>query len=159
MKIQFNVAEKGDGAYWHLALLRWTMVFIFIWFGIQKFTPYAENAIEPLITHSPFMSWLGIFGMRGEAKVVGAIELITAALLIVGSVAPVASALGAAFACVTFILTVSFVFSTPDITLYSATGFPVISTLVEQFLIKDVVPLAACITLLLASLTPCRRVS
>jgi uncharacterized membrane protein YkgB len=51
MKIQFNVAEKRDGAYWHLALLRWTMVFIFVWFGIQKFTPYAANAIEPLIVH------------------------------------------------------------------------------------------------------------
>jgi uncharacterized membrane protein YkgB len=121
MKIQFNVPEKGDGADWHLALLRWTMVFIFIWFGIQKFTPYAANAIEPLIAHSPFMSWLGIFGMRGEAKVVGTIELITAALLIIGSAAPVAAALGVAFASVTFILTVSFVFSTPDITLYSAT--------------------------------------
>jgi uncharacterized membrane protein YkgB len=159
MKIQFNVAEKRDGAYWHLALLRWTMVFIFVWFGIQKFTPYAANAIEPLIVHSPFMSWLGIFGVRGEAKIVGTIELITAALLIVGSVAPVVSALGAAFASVTFILTVSFAFSTSVITLYSAIGFPVISTLVEQLLIKDVVLLAACLTLLLASLTPRRRVS
>lgn len=135
------------------------MVFIFVWFGVQKFTPYAANAIEPLIVHSPLMSWPGIFGVRGEAKIVGTIELITAALLIVGSVAPVVSALGAAFASVTFILTVSFVFSTPDITLYSAIGFPVISTLVEQFLIKDVVLLAACLTLLLASLTPRRRVS
>jgi hypothetical protein len=25
--------SKSGGVYWHLALLRWTMVFIFIWFG------------------------------------------------------------------------------------------------------------------------------
>jgi reactive chlorine resistance protein C len=152
MRIQFNVAEKGEGANRHLALLRWTMVFIFIWFGIQKFTPYAAESIQPLIAHSPFMSWLGVFGVRGEAKVVGTIELVTAALLIVGAAVPFASALGAALASATFILTVSFIFSTPGITLHSASGFPIISTLVEQFLVKDIVLLAACLTLLLASL-------
>jgi reactive chlorine resistance protein C len=31
------------------------MVAIFIWFGIKKFTPYAAEAIEPLISHSPFI--------------------------------------------------------------------------------------------------------
>src|ERR1700758_5498104 len=105
MKLDFHVAEKSGGAYWHLALLRWTMVAIFIWFGIQKFTPYAAEAIAPLISHSPFMSWLGVFGVRGEARVVGTIELVTAAALIIGSVIPVVSALGAAMASVTFLLT------------------------------------------------------
>jgi reactive chlorine resistance protein C len=36
----------------------------------------------------------------------------------------------------------------------SPTGFPIISTLLEQFLIKDIVLLAASLTLLLASLAP-----
>ena len=159
MKVNFHVAEKNGGTYRHLALLRWTMVFIFIWFGIQKFTPYAADAIAPLISHSPFMSWLGVFGVRGEARVIGCIELVTAAALIVGSVVPFSSALGAALASGTFALTTSFVLSTPGITLHSATGFPIISTLVEQFLIKDVVLLAACVTLLLASLGPRRQAS
>jgi len=130
------------------------MVAIFIWFGIQKFTPYAAEAIAPLISHSPFMSWLGVFGVTGEARVVGTIELVTAAALIIGSVIPVVSALGAAMASVTFLLTTSFVLTTPGITLASPTGFPIISTLVEQFLLKDVALLAACLTLLLASLSP-----
>ncbi|WP_206995686.1 DUF417 family protein [Trinickia mobilis] len=153
MKTYFRVAETNSGSYGHLALLRWTMTAIFIWFGIQKFTPYAADAIAPLIQHSPFMSWLDIFGVRGEARVVGSIELLTAAALIVGSVIPAVSALGAAMASVTFVLTTSFVFSTPGITQFSPTGFPIISTLVEQFLIKDVVLLAACLTLLSASLS------
>jgi uncharacterized membrane protein YkgB len=159
MKTNFQVAEKNSCTYWHLALLRWTMVFIFIWFGIQKFTPYAAGAIAPLISHSPFMSWLGAFGVRGEARVIGCIGLLTAAALIVGSVVPLASALGAALASGTFALTTSFVLSTPSITLHSATGFPIISTLVEQFLIKDVALLAACLTLLLASLARRRQTS
>ncbi|SDR59194.1 Uncharacterized membrane protein YkgB [Rhizobiales bacterium GAS113] len=154
MTVHFRVAEKSSGSYWHLALLRWSMVAIFIWFGIQKFTPYAAEAIAPLIEHSPFMSWLSVFGVAGQAKIVGTIELTTAAVLIIGSVNPLASALGAAMACATFLLTTSFVFSTPGITQISPFGFPIISTLLEQFLLKDVVLLAVCLTLLVASLPP-----
>ena len=154
MTIQFQVAEKSNGSYWHLALLRWSMVAIFIWFGIQKFTPYAAEAIAPLIANSPFMSWLSVFGVRAEANIVGTIELTTAATLIIGSAIPAASALGAAMACATFLLTTSFVLSTPGITQISPSGFPIISTLLEQFLLKDVALFAACLTLLLASLSP-----
>ena len=154
MTVHFQVAEMASGSYWHLAFLRWSMVAIFIWFGIQKFTPYAAAAIAPLIANSPFMRWLGMFGERGEAKIIGTIELTTAAVLILGSVIPVASALGAAMASATFLLTTSFVFTTPGITQKSATGFPIISTLLEQFLLKDIALLAASFALLLASLSP-----
>lgn len=44
----FQVAEMASGSYWHLALLRWSMVSIFIWFGIQKFTFYAAESIAPV---------------------------------------------------------------------------------------------------------------
>jgi len=125
----------------------------FVWFGIQKFTPYAAEAIAPLIANSPFMGWLRVFGVRGEAKIIGTIELTTAAVLILGSVIPIASAVGAAMACVTFLLTVSFFFSTPGVTQKSSTGFPIISTLLGQFLLKDIALLAASFTLLLASLS------
>jgi uncharacterized membrane protein YkgB len=154
MTVHFRVAEMASGSYWHLAFLRWSMVAIFIWFGIQKFTPYAAEAIAPLIANSPFMRWLGVFGERGEAKIIGTIELATAAALIVGSVIPMASAVGAAMACVTFLITTSFVFSTPGITQKSSTGFPIVSTLLGQFLLKDIALLAASFTLLLASLSP-----
>jgi uncharacterized membrane protein YkgB len=154
MTIYFQVAERNGGSYWHLALIRWSMVGIFIWFGIQKFTPYAAESIAPLIAHSPLMSWLSVFGVRGEAKIVGTIELTTAAALIIGSVIPTASAVGAAMACATFLLTTSFVLSTPGITEISPSGFPIISTLLEQFLLKDVALLAGCLALLLASLSP-----
>jgi uncharacterized membrane protein YkgB len=153
MAVHFQVAEMASGSYWHLAFLRWSIVAIFIWFGIQKFTPYAAEAIAPLIANSPFMRWLRVFGVRGEAKIIGKIELTTAAVLILGSVIPIASAVGAAMACATFLLTMSFFFSTPGVTQKSSTGFPIISTLLGQFLLKDIALLAASFTLLLASLS------
>ena len=104
MTVHFQVAEMASGSYWHLAFLRWSLVAIFIWFAIQKFTPYAAEAIAPLIANSPFMSWLGVFGVRGQAKMIGTIELTTATILIIGSVIPIASAAGAAMACATFLL-------------------------------------------------------
>ncbi|MFP3646705.1 DUF417 family protein [Paraburkholderia sp. SIMBA_054] len=151
MDLQFSVAERRNESSRHLALLRWSMVAIFVWFGIQKFTPYAADAIAPLISNSPFMSWLTVFGKIGEARIIGTIELTTAALLVVGSVSGVASAVSAALASGTFILTVSFAFTTPGITLFSPSGFPIVSTLVEQFLLKDVALLASCLTLLITS--------
>src|SRR5260370_9792370 len=105
MTVHFQVAERSGGSYRHLALLRWSMVAIFIWFGIQKFTHYAAEAIAPLIAHSPFMSWLSVFGVRGEAKIVGTIDMTTAAAFVVGSVIPTAAALGAPMASATIPLT------------------------------------------------------
>ena len=107
-----------------------------------------------MIANSPVMRWLGVFGERGEAKIIGTIELTAAAVPIIGSVIPMASAVGAAMACVTFLITTSFVFSTPGITQKSSTGFPIISTFPEQFLLNDIALLAAFFTLLLASLSP-----
>jgi uncharacterized membrane protein YkgB len=54
----------------------------------------------------------------------------------------------AEMACVTFVLTTSFVFSTPQVIHKSSTGFPIIATLLGQFLFKDVALLAASFTLL-----------
>nr|WP_255208841.1 DUF417 family protein [Paraburkholderia youngii] len=97
-----------------------------------------------MISHSPFISWLAVFGVIGEARIIGTIELLVATLLIAGSVIPIASSAGAALAALTFALTTSFVISTPGITLTSPAGFPIVSTLLEQFLLKDVALLAAC---------------
>ena len=67
----FNIAEKGIGSYWPLSILRWVMVLIFVSFGIQKFTPQSAEGIAVYISNSPFVSWLGIFGHRGEAYLLG----------------------------------------------------------------------------------------
>src|ERR1700752_3877079 len=94
MTVSFNVAEKGAGSYRFLAILRWVMVVIFVSFGMQKFTLQSAQGIEQFIVNSPFVSWLAIFGLRGEAYVLGVTEFIIAALLAAGAFSPILSAAG-----------------------------------------------------------------
>jgi uncharacterized membrane protein YkgB len=56
-------------------------------------------------------------------------------------------------ACGTFLLTTSFFFTTPGTTQKGSNGVPIVATLLGQFLLKDIALLAACFTLLLASLS------
>jgi len=96
-QIRLQIAEKSAGSLTFLALLRWAMVIIFLWFGGMKFTAYEAAGIAPFIEHSPIMSWLhALFGVQGASYVIGVIELSTAAALILGAFQPIFSALGAA---------------------------------------------------------------
>src|SRR5262249_31204442 len=148
----FNVSEKGHGSYWLLGILRWVMVLIFVSFGIQKFTPQSADGIALYISNSPFVSWLSIFGIRGEAYLLGIIELTTAALLAAGAFIPVLSALGSLMGIGTFAITWSFFFSTPGVVKWSVSTDPLAWNLTGEFLYKDVVLLCVCIVLFLASL-------
>src|ERR1700754_3016835 len=101
-----NIAERTFGSRGSLALLRWSLVIIFLWFGGMKFTSYEAHGIAPLIAHSPIMSWLHpAFGIEGAARVVGVLELSTAAALIVGAFVRPVSALGAAMSTATYLVT------------------------------------------------------
>ncbi|HEY1212546.1 MAG TPA: DUF417 family protein [Bryobacteraceae bacterium] len=146
-----QIAERSVGSLSVLALLRWTLVVVFLWFGAMKFTAYEANGIAPFIINSPIMSWLhALFGVQGASYVVGVIELSTAATLIAGAFQPVFSALGAAMSTATYLITLTFFLSTPGVAEATAGGFPAISALPGQFL-KDLVLLAASLSLLLAS--------
>ena len=149
----FNVAEKTVGPHQSLALLRWALVIVFLWFGGMKFTGYEANGIAPLIAHSPIMSWLHLlFGVRGASDLLGVVELSTAVVLAAGAFNPLASALGAAMSCLTYAITLTFLLSTPGVAEPMAGGFPAISAPIGQFLLKDVVLLAASLCLLQASM-------
>ena len=136
----FNVAEKGHGSYWPLGILRWVMVLIFISFGIQKFTPQSAQSIALYISNSPLVSWLSIFGIRGEAYLLGIIELTTATLLAAGAFIPILSALGSLMGIGTFAITWSFFFSTPGVVKWSLSTDPIAWNLTGEFLFKDVRP-------------------
>src|ERR1700757_5378980 len=108
LKTSFNVAEKGAGSYRLLAILRWVMVVIFVSFGMQKFTLQSAQGIVQFISNSPFVSWLSVFGLRGEAYVLGVSELGIAVLLAAGAFSPLLSAVGALMGVITFVITWSF---------------------------------------------------
>ncbi len=152
MSREFSIAEKGHGSYWFLGILRWVMVLIFVSFGIQKFTPQSADGIALYIVNSPFVSWLSIFGIRGEADLLGIIELTTAAVLAAGAFVPILSALGALMGIGTFAITWSFFFSTPGVVKWSLSTDPIAWNLTGEFLYKDIVLLCVCIALFLASL-------
>lgn len=136
-----------------MALLRWTLVIVFLWFGGLKFTTYEANGIAPFITNSPIVRCLhALFGVQGASDVIGVLEISTAVALILGAFRPIFSALGAAMSVATYAITLTFLLSTPGVTEVSAGGFPAISALPGQFLLKDLVLFAASLALLLASI-------
>jgi uncharacterized membrane protein YkgB len=144
------IAEQTDRS---LALLRWSLAVIFVWFGAMKFTAYEAAGIATFIEHSPIMGWLGVmFGTQGASYVVGVLELSTAVALVAGAFSPLFSALGAAMSTATFAITLTFLLSTPGVAEQTAGGFPAISAVPGQFLLKDLVLFAASICLLMASL-------
>lgn len=148
----FNVAENGGGSYRPLAILRWVMVVIFVSFGMQKFTLQSAQGIAQFISNSPFISWLSVFGLRGEAYVLGVAEFVIAALLVAGSFSPVLSALGSFMGMMTFAITWSFFFTTPGVVTWSLSTDPMAWNLAGEFLFKDIVLLCVCVVLFLASL-------
>src|SRR5215831_1977052 len=119
MKTSFNVAENGGGPYRLLAILRWVMVLIFVSFGIQKFTLQSAEGIVQFISNSPFISWLSVFGFRGEAYFLGVAELGIAALLAAGAFSPIFSAVGALMGVITLCITWSFFVATSCVVKWS----------------------------------------
>ena len=148
---RLTVAETTFGA---LAPLRWALIIVFLWFGGMKFTAYEANGIAPFIANSPFMSWLhAAFGVQGASYFIGALELSTAVVLMIGAFNGFFSALGAAMSSATYAITLTFLLTTPGVAEPTAGGFPAISAGIGQFLLKDVVLLAASVSLLSASLS------
>jgi uncharacterized membrane protein YkgB len=150
---RFKIAERGVGSYQLLAILRWVMVLIFLAFGIQKFTPQSAHGIVVYIRNSPFVWWLSIFGVRGEAYSLGVVELSTAVLFAAGAFSPLISALGSLMGMATFVITWSFFFTTPGVVHWNFSTDPIAWNLMGEFLFKDVVLLSVCLVLFLASLS------
>ena len=114
----------------------------------MKFTAYEAGAIEGLVASSPLVSWLYNFlSLQGASNLIGSIELLTAVALIVGAHNRHIAIVGALAAIATFAVTVSFLFTAPGWEA-SLGGFPALSVVPGQFLLKDIVLLAAAITLL-----------
>ncbi len=132
--------------------LRYAIALVFLWIGAMKFTAYEAGAIEGLVTSSPLTSWLpALLGQQGVSSLIGVIEILTGIALAIGNRVPVAGALGASAAIVTCLVTLSFLFSAPGWE-SSLGGFPALSVVPGQFILKDIVVLAVALHLLHRSL-------
>ena len=117
----------------------------------MKFTAYEAMGIQPLVAHSPLLSWVYDFlSVRAFSTMLGFLEIGTALLIALRSVCPKASAVGSILAIGLFTTTLSFLFSTPGSE--PSLGFPALSAMPGQFLLKDVVYLGASVWLLGESL-------
>ena len=86
-------------------------------------------------------------GFEGATNLIGGIEIATALLIVAGTRVPKAAIAGALGAIATFVITLSFLFSAPGWE-SSLGGFPALSVVPGQFLLKDSVLLAAAVWLL-----------
>ena len=141
-------STRGSVCVDHLGsgVARWGLILCLLFIGLAKFTPEEAQAIQPLIAHSPLMAWMySVGGLQGVSNVIGTIELFLAVLLVVGFWSARASLLAGAGCAITFVLTVSFVLSTPGAIVF-AHGLPALGG-TGQFLIKDVVLLGASLSI------------
>ena len=120
-------------------IVRWGLIVVLTWIGAMKFTAYEAMGIQPLVAHSPLVSWMYDFlSIRSFSALLGCIEITTAALLGLRYVSPIASAAGSLLAIGLFATTLSFLITTPG---WEPTlgGFPALSAMPGQFLLKDIV--------------------
>jgi len=119
-------------------ILRYGVVALLVLFGGLKFTEMEAQGIRPLVEHHPLMSWMySVFGIRGTSACIGVVELTAAVLIAVRRFRPGLSAIGSLIASVTFMVTLSFLFTTP--------GALAPDSPIGGFLMKDVILLGAAI--------------
>jgi len=118
-----------------LAMLRYGLVAILLMIGATKWTAAEADAIRPWVSHSPFLSWIySIASVQGTSEIIGIVEIVAAVLMGLRRWSPTACVGGSALACGTFLITLSFLVTTPQQ-----------SPDAQGFLMKDFFLLAAAI--------------
>ena len=121
---------------------RYGLVVTLLLIGILKFTASEADGIQPLVVHSPFLSWMYfVLSKQGVSNLIGVIEIAVAVLLALRPVSARMSLVGSCGAIITFLLTTSFLFSTPG-AVQLGHGLQILGD-AGQFLIKDLVLLGA----------------
>jgi uncharacterized membrane protein YkgB len=127
-------------AAWGARLTRYALIVVFLWFGTLKFTDYEASGIAPLVINSPLVMWLnGLFGIAGTAHFLGVFEILTGVLIASRRWQPRLAVVGGAMAVLTFLITLSFMFSTPGVVQPGFDGPLALSAMPGQFLLKDLV--------------------
>ena len=123
--------------------LRWSLVVIFLFFGMAKFAAYEAEGVAGLAEHYWLFGWLyPLGGPRFASDVIGTLELSTALALALGARFARASLVGGAMGVATFLVTLSFMIGAPKL-FEEGYGFPFIGS-TAQFLLKYLGLLAGC---------------
>jgi reactive chlorine resistance protein C len=121
-----------------LGVLRYGLVALLLFWGGFKFAAFEAEGIRPLVENSPLLSWLyPLLGVRGTSSLIGVVEIAAAALIGLRRWKPVLSAVGSLVAASTFVVTLSFLITTPG-ALSPTSPF-------GGFLMKDIMLLGAAL--------------
>lgn len=121
---------------------------VLLWIGIFKFTPTEAKAIESLVKNSFLMSWMyKITNVQGVSNLIGSMEIITAICLLLSFFWKKAGALGGILSVITFLATLSFLFTTPGV-FSTVDGVPI----TQFFILKDIMALGISLMVLGKSL-------
>lgn len=133
-----NLDDIGAG------IIRYGLVVILVWIGALKFVAYEAEGIQGLVASSPLMAWgYNLMSIQGYARLIGISEIIFGVLIAIRPFAPRLSALGSLGASLMFVITLSFMLTTPGVW-QEGYGFPALS-LIGSFLVKDFLLLGAAI--------------
>ena len=126
-------------------VIRYGLVIILLVVGALKFTAYEAEGIQGLVANSPLMSWAySVFSVRSYSALLGIIEITLGILIATRPFAPKVSAIGSIGAIFMFLVTLSFLLTTPGVW-QAGYGFPFPSPMPGQFLVKDIMLLGAAI--------------
>ena len=122
-----------------LCVLRYGLVFFLLTFGSFKFFAFEAAGIRPLVANSPVLAWLyTILGVRGTSSLFGVLEVTTGLLIALRRWFPRASGYGSLAASGIFVITLSFLFTTPG----ALSPF----SPVNGFLLKDIMLFGAALS-------------
>ena len=143
----FKILDRLPSQLLAMAALRWSLVFVFAFFGVAKFAADEAEGVARTAMHYPLFAWMyPLIGVQGTSNVIGTIELLAGALIALGAWSHRAGLLGSLMGICTFLITLSFSFGA---SLWEeGYGFPFMGS-TAQFLFKDAVLLAACLMLAL----------
>jgi reactive chlorine resistance protein C len=124
---------------------RYGLVLVLLWIGGMKFTAYEAEGIRPLVANSPLMGWVySLMNVTAFSSLLGVVEIAIGVLIALRPVWPAGSALGSVLAVGMFLTTLSFLVTTPGWE-PSLGGFPAVSAMPGQFVLKDIVLLGAAL--------------
>lgn len=139
-----------------ILVTRYGLAIVMIWIGAMKFTSYEAEGIQPLVANSPLMSWLyDLMSVQGFSNLLGTVEIVVGLMIALRPISAKVSAIGSLATVPMFLGTLSFIFSTPG--WESTLGFPALSVVPGQFLLKDVVLLGAALVTAGEALQSCGK--
>ena len=128
----------------HIA--RYGLAIVLLWIGGMMFTAYQAEGIRPLVANSPLMGWVyRVMSVGGFSSLLGVVEIAIGVLIALRPVWPMGSAVGSGLAAGMFLTTLSFLVTTPGWE-PSLGGFPALSAMPGQSLLKDVVLLGVALS-------------